>query len=108
MKKWKWTKQRVTNLFFVIGVVTVVVMFFSFDMSFTDLWHRICDAGYWLIPILGIWLVIYAMNAVSWGMITNNVKQKHHHIGVWRTYKLTISGYALNYTTPVAGLGGEP
>lgn len=108
MKKWKWTKQRVTNLFFIIGVVTVVVMFFTFDMSFADLWHRICDAGYWLIPILGLWIIIYAMNAVSWGMITNNVKQKHHRIGVWRTYKLTISGYALNYTTPVAGLGGEP
>ncbi len=108
MKKWKWTKQRVTNLFFVIGVVTVVVMFFSFDMSFANLWHRLCDAGYWLIPILGIWVIIYAMNAVSWGMITNNVKEKHHRIGLWRTYKLTISGYALNYTTPVAGLGGEP
>ena len=108
MKKWKWTKKRVTNIFFVIGVVAVVVMFFSFDMSFTDLWHRICDAGYWLIPILGLWIVIYGMNAVSWGMITNNVKQKHHRVGVWRTYKLTISGYALNYTTPVAGLGGEP
>ncbi|MBO4607750.1 MAG: flippase-like domain-containing protein [Prevotella sp.] len=108
MKKWKWTKQRVTNLFFIIGVVTVVVMFFTFDMSFADLWHRICDAGYWLIPILGLWIIIYAMNAVSWGMITNNVKQKHHRIGMWRTYKLTISGYALNYTTPVAGLGGEP
>jgi choline kinase len=108
MKKWKWTKQRVTNLFFIIGVVTVVVMFFSFDMSFADLWHRICDAGYWLIPILGLWIIIYAMNALSWGMITNNVKQKHHRVGVWRTYKLTISGYALNYTTPVAGLGGEP
>ena len=108
MKKWKWTKQRVTNLFFIIGVVTVVVMFFSFDMSFADLWHRICDAGYWLIPILGLWIFIYAMNAVSWGMITSNVKEKHHRIGLWRTYKLTISGYALNYTTPVAGLGGEP
>ena len=108
MKKWKWTKQRVTNLFFIIGVVTVVVMFFSFDMSFADLWHRICDAGYWLIPILGLWIIIYAMNAVSWGLITNNVKEKHHRIGIWRTYKLTISGYALNYTTPVAGLGGEP
>ena len=108
MKKWKWTKQRVTNLFFVIGVVAVVVMFFSFDMSFADLWKRICDAGYWLIPILGLWIFIYGMNAVSWGMITNNVKQKHHRVGVWRTYKLTISGYALNYTTPVAGLGGEP
>ncbi len=106
--KWKWTKQRVTNLFFLIGIVTVVVMFFSFDMSFADLWDRICDAGYWLIPILGLWIFIYAMNAASWGMITNNVKEKHHRVGLWRTYKLTISGYALNYTTPVAGLGGEP
>ena len=108
MKKWKWTKQRVTNLFFIIGVVAVVVMFFSFDMSFADLWNRICNAGYWLIPILGLWIIIYGMNAVSWGMITNNVKEKHHRVGIWRTYKLTISGYALNYTTPVAGLGGEP
>ena len=104
----KLTKQGWTNIFFGIGVVTVVVMFFTFDMSFADLWHRICDAGYWLIPILGLWLIIYAMNAVAWGMITGNVKQKHQKVGVWRTYKLTISGYALNYTTPVAGLGGEP
>jgi choline kinase len=104
----KLTKQGWTIIFFAVGVVTVVVMFFSFDMSFADLWRRICDAGYWLIPILVIWIVIYGMNAVAWGMITCNVKQKHQRINPWRTYKLTISGYALNYTTPVAGLGGEP
>lgn len=108
MKKVKWTKQKITNLFFIIGVVAVVVMLFTFDVSFVELWHYICDAGWWLVPIVGIWAVIYGMNAVAWGLITNNVKQKHQHVGPWRTYKLTISGYALNYSTPVAGLGGEP
>lgn len=104
----KWTKKKVTNLFFIIGVVAVVVMLFTFDVSFVELWNYICNAGWWLVPILGIWIVIYGMNALAWGMITNNVKDKHQHIGIWRTFKLTISGYALNYSTPVAGLGGEP
>ncbi len=104
----KWSKKKVTNLFFIIGVVAVVVMLFTFDVSFVELWNYIRNAGWWLVPILGIWIVIYGMNAVAWGMITNNVKDKHHHIGAWRTFKLTISGYALNYSTPVAGLGGEP
>lgn len=104
----KWTKKRITNLFFIIGVVAVVVMLLTFDVSFVELWNYIRNAGWWLVPILGIWIVIYGMNAVAWGMITNNVKHKHHHIGAWRMMKLTISGYALNYSTPVAGLGGEP
>ena len=30
------------------------------------------------------------------------------HISFWRIYRLTITGYALNYATPVGGLGGEP
>lgn len=28
--------------------------------------------------------------------------------GFWRNLRLTITGYALNYATPVGGLGGEP
>ena len=104
----KWNKKKVTDLFFIIGLAAVVVMLFTFDVSFAELWEHICKAGWWLVPILGIWLVIYAMNAWAWGMITNNVKEKGQHIGAWRMLKLTISGYALNYSTPVAGLGGEP
>ena len=83
-------------------------MLFSFDVSFAELWNHITKAGWWLVPIFGIWLLIYAMNAWAWGLITNNVKEKEQHIGLWRMLKLTISGYALNYATPVAGLGGEP
>ena len=47
-----WTKQRLNNLFFIIGVVAVVVMLFTFDVSFVELWQHLCHAGYWLIPII--------------------------------------------------------
>ena len=102
------TKKQITNIFFVIGVIAVVVMLFTFDVSFVELWQYIRNAGWWLVPIIGIWVVIYAMNAVAWGLITNSVKEKGQKIGIGRIFKLTISGYALNYSTPVAGLGGEP
>lgn len=104
----KWTKKGLTNLFFIIGVVALVVMLFTFDVSFVELWHHICRAGLWLLPILGIWLVIYALNAESWRCITHSIVEPNERIGFWRIFKLTISGYALNYSTPMGGLGGEP
>ena len=105
----KWTKQRLNNLFFVVGIVAVVVMLLTFDVSFVELWDHLTRAGYWLIPIIGIWLVVYAINALSWyAIIKSNVAEKNRIPGFWRIYKLTITGYALNYATPVGGLGGEP
>ena len=103
----KWTKQRINNLFFLLGVVTVVVMLFTFDVSFAELWEHLCHAGYWLIPIVGVWIFIYGMNALSWQTIIRS-KCKEVKVSFWRIYRLTITGYALNYATPVGGLGGEP
>ena len=108
-----WTKQRLNNLFFFLGVAAVVVMLFTFDVSFVELWEHICRAGYWLAPIIGIWVVVYGLNALAWqAIIKGNCKEhatdNHHLPGFWRIYRLTITGYALNYATPVGGLGGEP
>ena len=103
----KWTKQRLNNLFFLLGVAAVVVMLFTFDVSFVELWQHICHAGYWLIPIVGVWIFIYGMNALSWQSIIRS-KCPDTTISFWRIYRLTITGYALNYATPVGGLGGEP
>jgi len=103
-----WTKQRLNNLFFIIGVVAVVVMLFTFDVSFVELWQHLCHAGYWLIPIIGVWFFVYGLNALAWqATIEGNLGGKAP-VSFWRIYRLTITGYALNYATPVGGLGGEP
>jgi len=104
----KWTKQRLNNLFFVLGCAAVVVMLFTFDVSFVELWEHLCHAGYWLLPIVGIWIVVYGLNALAWqSIIEGNIGGKSP-VSFWRIYRLTITGYALNYATPVGGLGGEP
>lgn len=105
-----WTKQRLNNLFFLLGVAAVVVMLFTFDVSFVELWHHITHAGYWLIPIIGVWALVYGVNALSWQCIirSNSTEEESARVSFWRIYRLTITGYALNYATPVGGLGGEP
>ena len=112
----KWTKQRLNNLLIVLGVAACVVMLLTFDVSFIELWQHLCHAGYWLIPIIGIWLLVYGLNAMAWlSIIKGNCKGDNALNGklssrqfFWRIYRLTITGYALNYATPVGGLGGEP
>jgi hypothetical protein len=104
----KWTKQRLNNLFFFCGLAVVVVMFFTFDVSFVELWQHLCHAGYWLIPIVGIWIIIYAVNALAWQCIIRANCPDASRVSFLRIYRLTITGYALNYATPVGGLGGEP
>ena len=105
----KWTKQRLNNLFFFVGVAACVVMLLTFDVSFVELWQHLCHAGYWLIPIVGVWLIIYGINAWSWyTIIRSKCASNQSPLSFWRIYRLTITGYALNYATPVGGLGGEP
>ncbi len=103
-----WTKQRLNNLFFILGLAAVVVMLFTFDVSFVELWQHLCHAGYWLVPIIGIWVVVYAINALSWQAIIHGNADPDERPSFWRIYRLTITGYALHYATPVGGLGGEP
>ncbi len=104
----KWTKQRLNNMFFFLGCAAVVVMLLTFDVSFIELWEHLCHAGYWLVPILGVWLLVYGLNALAWKAIIEGNLGMKAPISFWRIYRLTITGYALNYATPVGGLGGEP
>ena len=103
-----WTRQRLNNLFFIIGIVAVVVMMLTFDVSFVELWQHVCHAGYWMLPIVGIWAIIYAINALSWLTIIRSTDEPGKHVTFRHIFRLTISGYALNYATPFGGLGGEP
>ncbi len=94
------------DIFLAIGLVAIVVMLLTLDMSWADLLSLIRRAGIWLPAAILLWLPIYLINAHAWRVILNGGGEAK--VGFWRMVKYTISGYALNYVTPVGLLGGEP
>ena len=99
-------RKKINNLLFSIGLAAVIVMLCTFEVSFAELWSYITRAGYWLAAILGLWVVLYLMNAWAWRVII--LGSGPCPISFFRLLKLTISGFALNYATPIGLLGGEP
>ena len=99
-------RKKINNLLFSIGLAAVIVMLCTFEVSFAELWAYITRAGYWLAAILGLWIVLYLMNAWAWRVII--LGSGPCPISFFRLLKLTISGFALNYATPIGLLGGEP
>ncbi len=81
-------------------------MLFTFEVSFVELWQYIYQAGYWLLAILALWTVLYLMNAWSWMVIIRG--SGPCPVSYLHLLRLTVSGFALNYTTPIGLLGGEP
>lgn len=100
-------RKKLLNVFLLIGIVAIVVMLCTFDVSYAEIYSNLKKAGWWFIAVLLVWVPIYVINAASWYVIINN-NNSGRRLPFWLVLKYTISGYALNYVTPVGLLGGEP
>ena len=89
------------------GIIAIIIMLCTMDMDYTDIWRYLKQAGIYFPLILGLWLVVYWVNTISWWLIIND-EGRVKGLSFWRVYKLTVSGFALNYTTPCGLMGGEP
>ncbi len=67
---------------------------------------ELAQGGVWFPAVILLWVFIYYLNAWSWYVIIRD--GKHAKVPFWKIYKLTVSGFALNYATPVGLMGGEP
>lgn len=81
-------------------------MILTFKVSFAEIWEDICQTGFWLILILGMWLLLYVLNALTWRTVI--LGSGDCPISFCKLCKVTVSGFALNYATPAGLMGGEP
>src|SRR5215469_11119918 len=96
--------NKINTIFFVLGAIALCIMVYHIGLD--TIVNNIQKTGWWFVAIIGIWVVVYILNACSWRVI---LRDEHTpHVSFWNILKPTISGYAINYITPVVALGGEP
>ena len=99
-------KKRWRDIFFLCGVAAVVLMLLTFDADMNRVKAVLSEAGIWFPVILVLWGGIYMINACSFDLIINDRTGRRVPFG--KVFQLTVSGYALNYVTPLGLMGGEP
>ena len=99
-------KRKYQNLFFAFGIAMFAVMLSQLDYS--EVWDGLKSAGYWFFAVLALWGVLYVLNTAAWYIIIKSGSEEKTKINFFWLYKVTVSGFALNYTTPCGLMGGEP
>lgn len=113
--------RKYQNGFFIFGIVLLLVMVTQLD--FAEVWQGLRHAGYWFFAVVALWAILYLFNTSAWYLIIRSQENDTRRpgkdmaasqppppskVGFWWLYKITISGFALNYATPGGLMGGEP
>ncbi len=97
------SKDTRNNLiFFFAGLALLAWMVYDFGIQ--RLVRELIKVGWWILPIIGLWLIIYVLNTSAWNVILGRECQ----VKFGKLLSMKITGFALNYLTPVVALAGEP
>ena len=105
-------KKKHQNIFFLFGIAVLILMVSQLD--FNEVIDGLTRAGYWFVAVIALWMFLYIFNTAAWYVIIHNNKQHTGDpkttadVGFWWLYRITVSGFALNYATPGGLMGGEP
>lgn len=105
-------KNRYQNGFFIFGLAVLIIMITQLD--FTQVWAGLQRAGYWFFAVIALWFFLYMFNTSAWYIIIKSQSDNdktapaEKRVTFWWLYKVTISGFAINYATPGGLMGGEP
>lgn len=102
-------KKKYQNGFFIFGLAVLILMVTQLD--FAQVWAGLQRAGYWFFAVIALWSVLYVFNTSAWYVIIKSQKKtdpKQTDVPFWWLYRITVSGFAINYATPGGLMGGEP
>lgn len=99
-------KKRHRDIFFVFGLAALALMVTQLDLAAVR--AGLSRAGYWFVAVLLLWIPLYGINTLTWYIIIRSCERPATKVSWALLYRLTVSGFALNYATPGGLMGGEP
>lgn len=85
-----------------LGSGLLVYLFYRIGLG--PLWHQLQLLGWWLLPLIAVQAVAEILHVLGWRCC---LARSHQRFSFWRLYQIHMSGFALNYLTPTAQVGGE-
>jgi uncharacterized membrane protein YbhN (UPF0104 family) len=95
--------KKIRLIFLAVGLVFFIYLIS--DLGIHNIVKNLGKTGWWFVPIIGLWGIVYLLNSIAWRVIIGDPGSR---IGWGEIIKVTLSSFAINYVTPVIGLGGEP
>src|SRR3954467_6033725 len=68
------------------------------------LWHQIGILGWGIAPLIAIEGLANLAHTIAWRHL---VSRSERNIALSRLFRMAMAGYAINYLTPTASVGGE-
>lgn len=97
----RWSRTKI--FFFIVGLALFVWLISRFGMD--RIMENIRRAGWSMAYVILVWLAVYLLNAAAWRIVLGN---RGSALSFHRLFMITVSGFVINYITPVVALGGEP
>lgn len=88
---------------FLVGIALLGYLISKFGVD--RLSGNIEQAGWSLLYIIGVWFLIYVLNTVAWKVSIGSMGRE---LNFPYLFMVTVSGFGINYITPLIALGGEP
>lgn len=89
----------------ILLVSSAAFCYLVWDYGIDNIVRNVERTGLWFIPIVLLWGIVYLFNALAWFII---LRDNTTRVALGDIYRLTVSGFAINYVTPFINLGGEP
>ena len=94
--------KRIETILFLLGCVLFVGLVWNIGVG--ELWRQLTSLGWGIIPFLLAEGLAEAIHTVGWRhCLPKNLKS----VPLLYLFRVRLAGYAINYFTPTAALGGE-
>jgi len=94
--------RRLQTAVFLLGAAVFAVLINHIGVR--RLADDLARLGWLVVPMVALHALVYALNAAAWQVI---LAREPDRPSFRYTYAITVSGFALNFMTPVLAVGGE-